>query len=153
MRKLRLWRKSSCRAGAVWMRRGSGSRLRRNCPCRFRPIRPAHVSRWLAQQLPETKAVCRQVTAAVCQRVGLTASELKGQSRQQAVSDARGLAMYLVRRLSNASYAQIGKQFGGRDHTTVMHACRKFTVLVARDEAVRHLADELLTCLAAESAL
>ena len=118
-----------------------------------RPIRPAHVAKWLAQQLPEPKAVCRQVTAAVCQRVGLTAGDLKGKSRQQAVSDARGLAMYLVRRLSNASYAQIGKQFGSRDHTTVMHACRKFTDLVGRDEAVRNLAEELVTCLAAETAI
>ena len=56
---------------------------------------------------------------------GLTVGELKGKSRQQAIAEARGLAMYLARRLTGASYAEIGRQFGGRDHTTVLHACRK----------------------------
>lgn len=115
-----------------------------------RAIRPTHVARWLAQQAPAPKEVCRDVTALVARRTGLTAGELKSKSREQAVADARGLAMYLVRRVSGASYAEIGRHFGGRDHTTVLHACRKLKGLVARDDEVRRLADELASCLAAD---
>lgn len=116
-----------------------------------RAIRPVHVTRWLAQQSPDAKDVCREVTALVAKRAGLTASELKGKSREQAVADARGLAMFLVRRLCGASYAEIGRHFGSRDHTTVLHACRKLKGLVARDDAVRRLADELAAQFSADS--
>jgi len=117
-----------------------------------RAIRPTHAARWLAQQSPEAKDVCRQVSVAVCKHVGLTIGELRSKTRQQAVSDARGLAMYLVRQLSGASYAQIGREFGGRDHTTVLHACRKFSSLAKRDDGVRRVAEELTAQLVAESA-
>ena len=117
-----------------------------------RAIRPAHAAKWLAQQSPEAKTVCRQVSTAVCKHSGLTIGELRSKTRQQAVSDARGLAMYLVRELTGASYAQIGSEFGGRDHTTVLHACRKFGNLAKRDDGVRRLAEELTAQLVAESA-
>jgi chromosomal replication initiator protein len=114
-----------------------------------RAIRPIHVTRWLAQNSPEAKTVCRQVISLVCQHAGLTAGDLKGKSREQAVTDARGLAMYLVRQVSGTSYAEIGRFFGGRDHTTVLHACRKLAALIARDETTRRAVDELATQLAA----
>jgi chromosomal replication initiator protein len=92
---------------------------------------------------PEPKAVCKRVTAVVANHFGLTAADLTGKSRTKTVAEARGLAMYVARRLTDASYAQIGRQFGGRDHTTVLHACQKITRLVAKEPAVRHLTDEL----------
>jgi chromosomal replication initiator protein len=96
-------------------------------------------------------AVCRRIVAVVAKHFGLTAADLKGKSRTRTVAEARGLAMYVTRRLTAASYAQIGRQFGGRDHTTVLHACQKVTRLVAKEPDALRLADELVA-LAMEGA-
>jgi chromosomal replication initiator protein len=102
------------------------------------------------QSRQDAKLVCKQAAVAVARQSGLTLAELRGKSRRQAIADARGLAMYLVRRLSGASYAEIGRHFGHRDHTTVLHACNKFAGLVANDDATRRFATELESQIAAE---
>ncbi len=56
-------------------------------------------------------------------RLGI--DELTGTSRAQAIATARQIAMYLCREMTNLSLPKIGQLFGGRDHTTVMHACKK----------------------------
>jgi chromosomal replication initiator protein len=48
------------------------------------------------------------------------------------------MAMYLARQLTDASLEDVGAHFGGRDHTTVMHACRKLARLVENDPEARH---------------
>ncbi len=53
---------------------------------------------------------------------GLTIDDLCGQSRSRVLVTARQIAMYLCRELTDMSLPKIGQQFGGRDHTTVMHA-------------------------------
>jgi chromosomal replication initiator protein len=113
-------------------------------------IGATQVTRLLAHESSEVKSVCRRVTAVVAGHFGLTAGELKSKSRRQTVAEARSLAMHLARRVSGASYAEIGRHFGGRDHTTVLHACRKLLALTSRDEATRRLADELTVQIAAE---
>jgi chromosomal replication initiator protein len=99
------------------------------------------------------KAVCRRVTTIVAKQFSLTVSELRGKTRRQVVADARGLAMYLVRRLTAMSYADVGRQFGDRDHTTVLHACRKVETQMKRDQNMRTLVDDLVMQLGAEGAL
>jgi len=146
-------------SGAAAARLSTAAKLRRAvlelsiaADMQRRAVRPVHAARWLAQESPAARDVCRQVAAAVCKQSGLLIGDLKSKSRRQAVSDARGLAMYLVRQLSGASYAHIGREFGGRDHTTVLHACRKFSSLAKRDDGVRRLTEELTAQLVAESA-
>jgi len=117
-----------------------------------RPLGPSLAARVLAESLPATRAVVRQTIAAVGKQFGLTAAELKGQSRQQAVVEARGIAMYLVRHLTGASYGEIGKQFGSRDHTTVLHACRKVARLATHDDNSRLLLQSLANQLSTEGA-
>jgi len=99
-----------------------------------------------AEHAPEAKAAIRQITATVAKQLAITVSELKGSSRKQAVVYARGLAMYLCRELTSASFAAIARSFGNRDHTTVMHACRRVAALIETDAATRHLIDELAIC-------
>jgi chromosomal replication initiator protein len=89
------------------------------------PLRPALVARVLAAEQADDKTTLRQIAAAVARHFQLPLSELKGKSRQQHIAEARGAAMHLCRELLGSSYAQIGRFFGGRDHTTVLHACRK----------------------------
>ncbi len=71
-------------------------------------------------------------------------SLLRSSSRRQAVVRARGVAMYLSRQLTNTSLEKIGSFFGDRDHTTVLHACRKTESLLATDQHLRQAVDELL---------
>jgi chromosomal replication initiator protein len=91
--------------------------------------------------------------SAVGKQFGLSAAELKGKSRQQGIAEARAVAMCLVRRLTEASYAEIGRHFSGRDHTTVLHACRKIEANVRRDPATAHLLEELTTQITADEPL
>lgn len=64
-----------------------------------------------------------QVT--VAQHFGLRAEEMKSQKRTRAIAFPRQIAMYLCRKLTDHSLPKIGNEFGGRDHTTVIHACDK----------------------------
>ncbi len=62
---------------------------------------------------------------------GLTMEDLCGSSRSRTLVSARQIAMYLCRELTDMSLPKIGQMFGGRDHTTVMHADRKIRALMA----------------------
>ncbi|MDO5287505.1 MAG: chromosomal replication initiator protein DnaA [Actinomycetia bacterium] len=64
---------------------------------------------------------------------GLTVEDLTGPGRAQSVALARQIAMYLSREYTESSLPKIGQAFGGRDHTTVMHANRKIKELIYRD--------------------
>ncbi len=60
---------------------------------------------------------------------------------------ARGIAVYLARKLTNSSLEQIGQFFGDRDHTTMLHAYRRIEELLESDPNVRRTVGELLAAL------
>jgi chromosomal replication initiator protein len=74
---------------------------------------------------------------------GLTLDDLCGASRSRVLVNARQIAMYLCRELTDLSLPKIGQQFGGRDHTTVMHADRKIRQLMAERRSVYNQVTEL----------
>ena len=74
---------------------------------------------------------------------GLTIDDLCGQSRTHLLVTARQIAMYLCRELTDLSLPKIGQQFGGRDHTTVMHADRKIRGLMSERRSVFNQVTEL----------
>ena len=74
---------------------------------------------------------------------GLTIDDLCGSSRSRVLVTARQIAMYLCRELTDLSLPKIGQQFGGRDHTTVMHADRKIRQLMAERRSVFNQVTEL----------
>jgi chromosomal replication initiator protein len=74
---------------------------------------------------------------------GLTIDDLCGQSRSRVLVNARQIAMYLCRELTELSLPKIGQQFGGRDHTTVMHAERKIRQLMAERRSIFNQVTEL----------
>jgi len=74
---------------------------------------------------------------------GLTLDDLCGSSRSRVLVNARQIAMYLCRELTDLSLPKIGQQFGGRDHTTVMHADRKIRQLMAERRSVYNQVTEL----------
>jgi chromosomal replication initiator protein len=79
----------------------------------------------------------------VSERFGLTVEELCSPRRSQAVAYPRQVAMYLSRELTDSSLPKIGKEFGGRDHTTVIHATSKIATLIREDRTVYNLVQEL----------
>jgi len=79
----------------------------------------------------------------------LRVAELKSSSRRRAVVAARDVAMYLARQMTGKSLKQIGEYFGGRDHTTVLHGCRKTENLIQSDPTTRLAVVELRRGLAA----
>jgi chromosomal replication initiator protein len=76
---------------------------------------------------------------------GLTIDDLCGQSRSRVLVTARQVAMYLCREMTDMSLPKIGQAFGGRDHTTVMHAERKIRDLMAQRASVYNQIAELTT--------
>ncbi|SEF14806.1 chromosomal replication initiator protein DnaA [Jiangella alba] len=74
---------------------------------------------------------------------GLTIEDLQGTSRSRVLVTARQIAMYLCRELTELSLPKIGQHFGGRDHTTVMHAERKIRTLMAERRSVFNQVTEL----------
>jgi chromosomal replication initiator protein len=74
---------------------------------------------------------------------GITIEDLCGSSRSRVLVTARQIAMYLCRELTELSLPKIGQQFGGRDHTTVMHADRKIRSLMAERRAIYNQVSEL----------
>ncbi len=74
---------------------------------------------------------------------GLTIEDLQGTSRSRVLVTARQIAMYLCRELTELSLPKIGQHFGGRDHTTVMHAERKVRTLMAERRSVFNQVTEL----------
>jgi chromosomal replication initiator protein len=74
---------------------------------------------------------------------GLSVEDLCGTSRSRVLVTARQIAMYLCRELTELSLPKIGQQFGGRDHTTVMHADRKVRALMAERRSIYNQVHEL----------
>jgi len=77
-----------------------------------------------------------EVQRTVARHFGLKLSELKGPRRHKALARARMIAIYLARELTGESYPALGAAFGGRDHTTMLHAVRRIEDLVAHDPTV-----------------
>ena len=73
----------------------------------------------------------------------LTLDDLCGTSRSRVLVNARQIAMYLCRELTDLSLPKIGQMFGGRDHTTVMHADRKIRHLMAERRSIYNQVTEL----------
>ena len=97
----------------------------------------------LRDLLPPARA--RTVTIATIQQVvaeffGIRPEEMRAKRRTKGIAFPRQVAMYLARELTDASLPHIGQEFGGRDHTTVMHACQRVREVLQKDV---HLAASL----------
>lgn len=89
----------------------------------------------------------KSITKVVCRYFGFRVSDIVSSSRRRAIVRARGVAIHLSRHLTSHSLDQIGKHFGGRDHTTVLHACRQTEKLQQTDPAVREALQHLESLL------
>lgn len=81
------------------------------------------------------------ITIDIIQRIvadyfNLSSSELKGKKRTRQIAFPRQMAMYISREITESSMTDVGLEFGGRDHTTVMHACQRITSRMRSDPTI-----------------
>lgn len=101
----------------------------------------------LKDVIPETRPkpiTIRLIQEQVAQHFDLKVDEFKAKKRTKAVAYPRQLAMYIAREITDASLPKIGEEFGGRDHTTVIHACEKIKHDVKTDVQVQQTVDQLI---------
>ncbi len=98
---------------------------------------------------PEITA--KQIMEQTAVYYGVTMDDLCGSSRSRVLVTARQIAMYLCRELTDLSLPKIGQQFGGRDHTTVMHADRKVRQLMAERRSLYNQVADLTQRIRASS--
>jgi chromosomal replication initiator protein len=101
---------------------------------------------------PQIELPSRNLTAEVIQRVtaqqfGLKLADLKGQKRHRSVVVPRMIAIYLTRKHTAMSYPDIGRAFGGRDHSTAIHACQKIEWQLATHAEVQASVQAIETAL------
>ena len=84
-----------------------------------------------------------EIQKAACAHFGLSCDELLSSTRSPRIAWPRQIAMYLSRELTGQSLPAIGREFGGRDHTTVMHACRRTGARIATDAEAREAVEKL----------
>jgi chromosomal replication initiator protein len=85
----------------------------------------------------------QDLAKAVCKETSVTLEQMKGPSRRSSIVRARGLAMLLIRQLTSESYENIGALFSNRDHTTVMHACKKTEIQLSSDTDLNRIHDRI----------
>ena len=85
-----------------------------------------------------------QIQRKVSDFFGVKLSDFKAKNRTKAVAFPRQIAMYLARQLTHASLSEVGRSFGGKDHTTVLHAVDKIQTLLQDDPKLRKSIDALI---------
>ncbi len=84
------------------------------------------------------------ITEVVTKHFNVRLADLQSKKRSQSITEPRQICMYLARELTKHSLEEIGGHLGGRDHTTVMHACGKIAGAKRRDRKMRALLNELI---------
>ena len=115
-------------------------------------LRGVPISKMLAQdalkniidsERPEGLTMDR-IARIVASHYKLTVEEMKSKNNSRAVAGPRQVAMYLSKRLTNHSYPEIGREFGGKHHTTVMHSFDKIETLVKKDSVFHNTISGLI---------
>jgi chromosomal replication initiator protein len=102
-----------------------------------RPIDVALIKMFLQQEVAPQKPRLDDISRAVARQFGLTVGQLRSRKQARQFVLPRQCAMFLSRRLTAASLEQIGRYFGKRDHSTVIHACRRLAALIPREADLR----------------
>jgi hypothetical protein len=92
---------------------------------------------------PRARLKVEHVQRATAQHFGISRSEMLSPGRAHSLSRPRHVAMYLAKTLTTKSYAEIGRCFGDRNHTTVLHAVRRIEDLFAHDAELAASVDDI----------
>lgn len=112
------------------------------------PITLAAAQRWLASHMGERRAVTvDDILRRVCDFYDVRIPDLKSASRKASLTLPRHVAMYLCREVMKLSYPEIGSRFGGRNHTSVMHACESVRTKMQSDSRFAETVNALMRSL------
>lgn len=100
------------------------------------------LGQYFAENAPPVLDV-RKIVEEVSKRFGVEPADIKGKCRSKEIVIPRQVAMYLTRTLTDTSLPAIGRAYGGKDHTTVLHACRKTEEKIAQDRSFAGLVEEI----------
>jgi chromosomal replication initiator protein len=122
------------------------------CSLTGRPLTAELAGEVLDNLYPNTNAARQkrtvsEIQSTVSRHFGLSREELLSPTRTAHIAWPRQVAMYLARELTGESLPAIGRQFGGRDHTTVLHAWRRTSTRIASDSASREAVEKLYRVL------
>jgi chromosomal replication initiator protein len=118
-----------------------------------RPLTPELATEVLASLYPQAsspgqrKRTVEEIQSATCAQFGVSSEELLSTARSTRIAWPRQVAMYLARELTGESLPTIGRHFGGRDHTTVLHAWRRAGSRISTDETSREAVEKLCQTL------
>ena len=80
----------------------------------------------------------------VCEYYGISTRDIESKKRSRDIAYPRQIAVFLSRELTDLSFPSIGEYFGGRDHTTMMHAYNKINEELQNNESTKHNVNELI---------
>ena len=112
------------------------------------PLSEAVAREVLADLLPESEdrvITAKLVLDETAKKYGFSVDDLCGRSRRSPLVLARQIGMYVLRELTDYSYPRIAEEFGGRDHTTVMHAVDKIKTMMAEKRVILEQVNELIS--------
>ncbi len=112
-----------------------------------RPVDSDLVRRLLQHEVAPLKPRLDDICRAVARQFGISIHELRSRRQNRGVVLPRQCAMLLARQFSGRSLEQIGHYFGGRDHSTVIHACRRLARLIPHEAELRQNLSQIETAL------
>ena len=92
----------------------------------------------------QTNITIDKIQKQVSEYFNVTLSDLKGKKRTKQITFPRQIAMYIIREITDFSTTEIGLEFGGRDHTTVMHSCQRIEDRIKTDSTIEPTIQELI---------
>jgi chromosomal replication initiator protein len=110
------------------------------------PINIDNTSIWLKDILisdTKAKATIGSIQSVVAENFGMSVDDLLSSKRTAEVAWARQVAMYLCRERTDSSLQQIGKAFRKKDHTTVIHAYKKVSVMIKSESGIKEIVDNI----------
>ncbi len=125
---------------------GALKKLRMTASLRGRPVdleAARDVLGHLMLGSPQPRVTVEDVQRAVCNYFGIKSTELLGKNRSKKYAQPRHLAQYLCRKLTDFSFPDIAQKFGGKDHTSIIYACRKIESQIQKDPNMANVAHYL----------
>jgi len=101
-----------------------------------KPAKPEWFS--ISDEIVPTNPSVVDIQRATCKHFGLGREEFLSQRREHRIVVPRQIAMYLCKIHTTRSFPEIGRRYGGKDHTTVMHAVRKIEGRIPKDWLLAH---------------
>ena len=114
-------------------------------PARFgaEPIDVHSAREYVAQRSDIKQPSMHEIALAASRHFSLRLADVRSSVRRRALVTARGVAVYLARHDAGKSLQEIGRYFGGRDHTTVMHSCRQTELMSESDPTIHEAIEQL----------